>query len=122
MARTHLEAESPRPQPGKPIRLHGEIYRRTVPRTLSLIDLPARDKLAERLKSGRSAYRCSPLQADFGPTNGQAVARQPRARARWRSSPIKYCLYIIKENRAYDQVLGDMRGQQRSALPVSEAS
>jgi hypothetical protein len=24
------------------------------------------------------------------------------------SSPIKYCLYIIKENRTYDQVLGDM--------------
>ena len=24
------------------------------------------------------------------------------------ASPIKYCLYIIKENRTYDQVLGDM--------------
>jgi len=25
------------------------------------------------------------------------------------TSPIKYCIYVVKENRTYDQVLGDMR-------------
>jgi len=59
--------------------------------TLSVIDLPSQKELADYTAT---AYQCSPLKRD-APT-----AALP--------SGIKYCFYIIKENRTYDQVLGDM--------------
>lgn len=77
--------------------------------SLSLIDLPPqREKLLERLKVWtEQAQRCSP------PATRPVLASKPG----WRHpipaspgdpSPIKYCLYIVKENRTYDQVLGDL--------------
>jgi len=101
------------PQPGKldppsTVREHiAGLFRGT----LSIIDLPAREKLTERLKEWTErAYRCSPLQADFGATGTARRSRDNPVPARVGDrSPIKYCLYIIKENRTYDQVLGDMR-------------
>jgi len=76
--------------------------------TLSIIDLPAHHDLDARLADWTSqAYRCSPLRPDFGvlapPETNNPVPVTVGA-----ESPIKYCLYIIKENRTYDQVLGDM--------------
>jgi phospholipase C len=83
---------------------------------LSIIDLPSRKKFEEQLASYTAqAYRCTPLKSDFSvtalppanspiPAAAAAVANNG-ADAR---SPIKYVLYIIKENRTYDQVLGDM--------------
>jgi len=54
-----------------------------------------------------AAYRCSPLNAEATVTAQQPkdnpIPQQPGG-----SSPIKYCLYIIKENRTYDQVFGDL--------------
>jgi DNA-binding beta-propeller fold protein YncE len=76
--------------------------------TLSSIKLAPRDKLKQRLATWTAqAYLCSPLRAD------SAVSTAPPADSPIPSrigdpSPIKYCLYIIKENRTYDQVLGDM--------------
>ncbi len=72
--------------------------------SLSTIDLPDPEKLAEHT---RNAYRCSPLRRDFGPT-----AERPKDNPipkPGESSPIKHCIYVIKENRTYDQVLGDVK-------------
>jgi len=76
--------------------------------TLSVIDLshgPAWD--ARMAAWTKEAYRCSPLQ------DGEAVAMAPPAghpipAQAGEAGPIKYVIYIIKENRTYDQVLGDM--------------
>jgi DNA-binding beta-propeller fold protein YncE len=85
------------PQPGKDpppsIREYiGGLYRGT----LSIIDLPARDRLEEQMKRYTAqAYRCMPG------TNIPATLDFAKL-------GIKYCIYIIKENRTYDQVFGDM--------------
>ena len=79
--------------------------------TLSVIDMPAPAKMAEYTKQ---AYACSPLRADLAPPGdwpeGNPVPRSHAERGNeGRPSPIKHCIYIIKENRTYDQVFGDMK-------------
>lgn len=77
--------------------------------TLSLIDLPTdRERLLDRLKRWTAlAYRCSPLDPDAHVTR-QPAPDNPIPRQVGDPSPIKYCIYILKENRTYDQMLGDM--------------
>ncbi len=76
--------------------------------TLSVIDLPGRDAFETQLRNHTvEAYRCSPLQADARIAIG-GQAGNPIPMKVGDPSPIKYCIYIIKENRTYDQVLGDM--------------
>jgi hypothetical protein len=76
--------------------------------TLSIIDLPVRKQFEQQLPVYTAqAYRCSPLNADGGVTV-QRPAGNPIPLKPGDASPIKYCIYIIKENRTYDQVLGDM--------------
>lgn len=73
--------------------------------SLSWIDFPKPDALAQFTAE---AYRCSPLR------EGSIVAAKPREKdnpipeAVGGLSPIKHCIYVVKENRTYDQVLGDM--------------
>lgn len=62
--------------------------------TLSVIDVPTRVQLADYTAQ---AYRCSPLKSE---TAMSVTNFAPDA--------IRYCFYIIKENRTYDQVLGDL--------------
>jgi len=76
--------------------------------TLSIIDLPSPKAFKEQLGLyTATAYRCSPLRRD-----NAVVAAQPQNSPipgqLGGHSPIQYCLYIIKENRTYDQILGDM--------------
>ncbi len=76
--------------------------------TLSIIDLPAGAEFERAMALYTAqAYQCSPLKpAGAAPQRrpeGSPVPLRPGD-----PSPIKYCLYIIKENRTYDQVLGDM--------------
>jgi YVTN family beta-propeller protein len=75
--------------------------------TLSLIELPARERFEEQLKRYTAqAYRCLPLHTQTNapaPPADNPIPRQPGG-----PSPIKYVIYIIKENRTYDQVLGDL--------------
>lgn len=97
----------PQPRVEPPNTIHeyiGGLFRGT----LSVIDLPSGAKFESQMKTWTErAMECSPLQA------GNAVAaRRPAnnpipARVGGRS-PIKYCIYVIKENRTYDQVLGDL--------------
>ena len=76
--------------------------------TLSIINLAKGKAFAQQMAGYTSqAYQCSPLNADASvtasPPGNSPIPAKPGA-----ASPIKYCLYIIKENRTYDQVLGDM--------------
>lgn len=76
--------------------------------TLSVVDLPTRSTLERQLHDyTQEAYRCSPLQADPDLAVQGAVA-SPIPMKVGAPSPLKYCIYIVKENRTYDQVLGDM--------------
>jgi len=77
---------------------------------LSVIDLPrTRDEFDKQLAvyTG-AAYHCSPLKADTSVT-ATRPADSPIPQTPGDPSPIKYVFYIIKENRTYDQVLGDMK-------------
>ncbi len=72
--------------------------------TLSVIPVPEDDEL-KRLTA--VAYACSPLRADRRPVREQPKDNPVPAQV-GDPSPIRYVIYIIKENRTYDQVLGDM--------------
>jgi DNA-binding beta-propeller fold protein YncE len=73
--------------------------------TISAIHLPEPAQLA---RMTQIAYRCSPMTADLS-ANGNRSADNPIPAKVGDPSPIKYCIYIIKENRTYDQVFGDMK-------------
>ncbi|MFO0876348.1 MAG: alkaline phosphatase family protein [Gemmataceae bacterium] len=74
--------------------------------TLSLIPMPTPDRMAEYTTQ---AYACSPLQRDSSPRAEGWTAGNPIPRKIGEKSPIKHCIYIIKENRTYDQVFGDIK-------------
>ncbi len=57
----------------------------------------------------KDAYSVSPLRKDEQP-NLQSLAKDSVIPARVGDKcPIQHCFYIIKENRTYDQVFGDMK-------------
>jgi DNA-binding beta-propeller fold protein YncE len=78
--------------------------------TLSVIELPhSREEFDNQLVVyTAAAYRCSPLKPDSSVTGGRPEGN-PIPATPDDSSPIKYVFYVIKENRTYDQVLGDMK-------------
>jgi len=73
--------------------------------TLSFIDMPTPEIMANYTKQ---AYSCSPLKKDAGVLDDDVAADNPIPRKVGDPSPIKHVIYIIKENRTYDQVYGDM--------------
>lgn len=73
--------------------------------TLSIIDSPSP---AEMAKYTKTAFACSPLQSGDAPLVSKRDAENPIPAKVGDSSPIKHCIYIVKENRTYDQVFGDM--------------
>ena len=71
--------------------------------TLSVIPSPSPSEMAQYTKT---AFAVSPLKSEI-PVDPNAVASViPRKQGE--PCPIKHCVYIIKENRTYDQVFGDM--------------
>ena len=71
---------------------------------LSFIDAPS----AAQLKSyTKQVYANTPFSNSIA-TVAPGAEGNPIPRRRGEKSPIKYVFYIIKENRTYDQVLGDM--------------
>jgi len=76
--------------------------------TISIIPLPAGDKFEAQMKAWTAqAYQCLPeteRKLAAAPPDGNPIPRKPGD-----PSPIKYVVYIMKENRTYDQVLGDMK-------------
>jgi DNA-binding beta-propeller fold protein YncE len=73
--------------------------------TLSVLSVPT---AAEMPAYSKDAYACSPLRADLGVAM-TAPADSPIPAKVGDPSPIRHCIYIIKENRTYDQVFGDMK-------------
>jgi hypothetical protein len=73
--------------------------------TLSLIATPSP---AEMARMTRLAMACSPLDAEQSARSAEVSDNNPIPRQVGQPSPIKHCIYIIKENRTYDQVLGDL--------------
>ena len=96
--------QGPRPGAEPPrtvVEYIGGLYRGT----LSVIDTPSP---AEMAKLTRTAFACSPLREDKRPVAERSDPNHPVPAKVGDPSPIKHCLYIIKENRTYDQVFGDM--------------
>ncbi|MDB6173936.1 MAG: hypothetical protein JWL59_3247 [Chthoniobacteraceae bacterium] len=76
--------------------------------TVSVIDLPEGDKFEKQLAAWSAlAFQCVPETARK--IAASRLEGNPIPRALGEPSPIKYVFYIIKENRTYDQVLGDMK-------------
>ena len=76
--------------------------------TLEIVDLPSREGLQDQMAAWTAqAYRCSPVRSDLG-ANGSRAPGNPIPAKVGDGSPIKYCIYVIKENRTYDQVFGDL--------------
>lgn len=73
--------------------------------SLSGIDMPNPEQL---LQYTQQAYKCSPLQWNEK-RQGDWDKDSPIPGRIGDPSPIKYCIYIIKENRTYDQVFGDIK-------------
>ena len=75
--------------------------------TLSTIPMPTPRQMAAYSKT---VYECSPLKkGDPEAVNDPGIAAgNPIPRKVGDPSPITHCVYIIKENRTYDQVFGDM--------------
>jgi hypothetical protein len=70
--------------------------------TLGIVPAPADNDLA---RYSKMVYDNTP----FNPAKQNAdAAKQSAPIALGKTSPIKYVFYIIKENRTYDQVLGDL--------------
>lgn len=83
--------------------------------TLSIIDMPKAPQLAEY---SRQVYRNSPYTKEREKQSEGEVGN-PIPQRVGDPSPIKYTFYIIKENRTYDQVLGDMpEGNGDSSLCI----
>ena len=73
--------------------------------TVSVLPVPTPALMAKYTKT---AYECSPLQKDNAPNAVDVAADNPIPRKLGDASPIKHIIYIIKENRTYDQVFGDL--------------
>ena len=73
--------------------------------TMSIIPEPAVERLSAY---SQAVYQNVPYHKD-GELNSDSKEGNPIPTAVGLPSPIKYVFYIIKENRTYDQVLGDMK-------------
>ncbi len=99
------------PQPGKkaPAGTMTEYIGGLFKGTLSIIDLPKRSAFEKELATYTAqAYQCSPANKDNLPPVPRP-ADNPIPGRIGDPSPIKYCIYIVKENRTYDQVFGDIK-------------
>ncbi len=104
-AMSRSNRQGPQPTPG-PRPATAEYIGGLFEGTLSVIPMPSPDRMAELT---RTVYECSPLDRE----NPAAVTAErpegnPIPAKVGEPSPIKYCIYIVKENRTYDQVFGDM--------------
>ncbi len=73
--------------------------------TLSILPIPTPK---EMLAYSKTVYECSPLRARADEGVPVRAAGHPIPAQVGDASPIKYCVYIVKENRTYDQVFGDI--------------
>ncbi len=74
--------------------------------TLSIINTP---DIKQQSLYSQQVYKNTPYQKEKE-TQAEGKEGNPIPKKVGDSSPIKHVFYIIKENRTYDQVLGDMKG------------
>jgi len=79
----------------------GGLYRGT----LTSLAMPNEEQM---LVYSKQAYACTPLRQDLG-VRGEVPKDNPIPSKVGDPSPIKHCIYIIRENRTYDQVFGDIK-------------
>ncbi|HLX65093.1 MAG TPA: bifunctional YncE family protein/alkaline phosphatase family protein [Planctomycetota bacterium] len=98
------------PNPPKPPKNTHDYIGSLMKGTLSVIALPAeREKLKEQMAAyTATAYSCTPDKV-VAERVAKRAADNPIPAKVGDPSPIKYVVYIIKENRTYDQVLGDLK-------------
>jgi YVTN family beta-propeller protein len=76
--------------------------------TVALIPLPDAAQRAVQLGAWtKTAYTCSPVSVNLAP-RGTRPPQNPIPAKLGESSPIRHVIYVVKENRTYDQVLGDV--------------
>jgi DNA-binding beta-propeller fold protein YncE len=92
------------PQPGG-ARMDGQYTGAMLQGALSIIATPGPPALAAMT---RRVYELSPYTAARRMAPADAPFANPVPRRVGLSSPIKHVFYVIRENRTYDQVLGDM--------------
>ncbi len=91
------------PEEGATVDYIGRLFQGTI----ETIDLPPADKFDERMTQwSERAFQCMPESARK--LENLNLEGNPIPRKQGDPSPIKYVLYIVKENRTFDQVLGDM--------------
>jgi YVTN family beta-propeller protein len=79
---------------------------------LSVMPIPDKDKLekyTEQVRENNDFEQQNKVRGFDGKTQGTIVPRNVG-----QSSPIKHVIYIVKENRTYDQVLGDLKNPDGS--------
>ena len=77
--------------------------------TLEIVNLPRRGAFERQLKEYTAqAYSCLPVGVEKK-FDAAKLAGNPIPLRAGGPTPIKYCIYVIKENRTYDQILGDMK-------------
>ncbi len=74
--------------------------------TISIITVPGKSRL---IQLTRRTYRNSPYTDSLLSAAKPPLEPSPIPARKGQSSPIKHVIYVIKENRTYDQVLGDMK-------------
>jgi DNA-binding beta-propeller fold protein YncE len=74
--------------------------------TLGVIDAPSPADMARYTQQARKA---NPLKSDLAATSQPREPNNPIPAKLGDPSPIKHCIYIIKENRTYDQIFGDVK-------------
>lgn len=102
MPRANRQGPNPINDPPQTLREYiGGLFRGT----LSVVESPSPLELA---RYSKDALECSPLKADARPVIAPSDKDNPIPAKPGDPSPIKHCIYIIKENRTYDQVFGDL--------------
>ena len=109
------------PQPTQATANLGEYVGAMFKGALSVFEMPGDEELRELTAR---ALRCAPLDATAR-VRGDArrPADSPIPARPGDPSPIRHCVYVIKENRTYDQVLGDdPRGDGDAGLCIFPAA
>ncbi len=92
------------PQPGIPA-AEGQYVGELLRGTLSVVDVPGEKALAA---DTRAVYRLTPYRDASRLSPARAAAASPIPARVGAASPIRHVFYVIRENRTYDQILGDV--------------
>ncbi len=96
------------PQPGVKAKGKAQYIGDLLTGTVSIVPLPKRAQLEEQLKAWTvQAHTNSPLHPDLA-VSASHPAGNPVPEKPGEATPLTYGIYVIKENRTYDQLFGDV--------------